>query len=156
MHTRPSCSAAQLRLQRSQRLAAWHKPISDIHRLFFQKLRANELSNLIENPKRVHKNYHFFLVRLTSVCPCSGITIRAGFSKNLLYESLVFGKFRGSTDFVKNASFGRRNRLRIDDFDEIPIFVKIVIIRAHPPELFSSPAPATEKPETCRLAQTHL
>ena len=127
MLTRWSYPPAQLRLQRSQRLAARHKSISDIHRLFFQKLRANELSNLIENLKKLHKNHHFCLVLSTVDCSCSGITLRADdFRKSALRitcvgpasrrhlgsekrpksaRNRVLGRFPRNPDFLENRAF---------------------------------------------------
>ena len=71
-----------------------------------------------------------------------------------LYES--FGKqpyVCGSTDSVKNTSFGRRNRLRIDDFHVFWDFRKLDNFRRHP---YSGTTPAPVKLQTSSFAWTNL
>ena len=153
--TRRSYPSAMLRLQRSQRAAAWHKPISDIHRLVVTPAQGKRIVKYHRKSPKTSQTIPFVLIRLTSIRPCSGITIRAGFSQNLLYESLVLGRLREGTWVQKSGP--KVHEIEFwEDFREIRIFVKIGIFHAHSAELSFSPAPATEKPESCRLAQTYL
>ena len=67
----------------------------------------------------------------------------------------MLGRLREGTWVLK--SVPKRSEIDfLEDFLEIPIFVEIGILHAHSGDLFSNSAPATEKPESCRLAQTYL
>ena len=55
----------------------------------------------------------------------------------------------GSTNLTKLVSFGRRNRSRIDEFHVFHDFVNLNTFRRN---LVPSRAPATEKPQSSRLA----
>ena len=90
-----------------------------------------------------------------SIAPVPVLLFELTISPNLLYESLALGRLLEGTWALKNVPKVTGMKC-LENPREIQIPMTIDMFHAHSAELSLSQAPATEKPETCRLAQTNL